>query len=102
VPEQAHGPPPLNRDLTPEERGAQLAQFAREIEHEQFWDTARTLIACVGWSAAGAVGMGCSFASSDARWAPVLFWAALTASYTGISVSLLGAYRRYLERTGET
>lgn len=102
MPEHVHGPPPLDRDLSPEERGAQLARFAREIEQEQFRDTARTLIACIGWSAAGALGMGWSFASSDADWAPVVFWGALTASYTGLSVALLGAYKRYLDRTGET
>jgi hypothetical protein len=101
VPELPEGPPPPDYEMSLEERGAQLAQYSREIEREQFWDTCRTLLACVAWSVSGAVGMGFSFASTDLRWAPVLFWGSLGVGYGGVAVALLSAYRRSLDRTGE-
>ena len=91
----------IARELTPEERGAELKAFCRAIDREQSWDTARTIGACVLWSVSGVLGMARSFASTDQRWAPVVFWSALLMSYTGIALSLIGAWRRQLERTGE-
>jgi hypothetical protein len=101
VPESPQGPLPPDYRLSPEERGAQLERFSREIEREQFWDTCRTLLTCAAWSVAGAVAMGFSVASTDERLAPVVFWGSLATSYAGIAVALLSAYRRSLDRTGE-
>jgi hypothetical protein len=89
------------REPTPQERGAQLAAFCRAIEREQFWDAARTLGACAVWSVSGLLAMAWSFSSTDERLAPVVFWGALVAGYTGIASALLGAWRRHLERAGE-
>lgn len=94
------GPPPLNRDLTPEERGAQLAQFTREVEHEQFWDTAR-MIACISSEHHRRARDGLLLRLKRCAVSSVV-WAALDRGLRRISVSLLRAYRRYLERTGET
>ena len=91
----------IAREPTPEERGAELKAFCRAIDREQFWDTARTLGACVLWSVGGVGGMAWSFSSTDSRWAPVVFWSALLAGYSAIAFSLIGAWRRQLERTGE-
>jgi len=101
VPDLPLAPPPPDYRLCLEERGKQLARFSREIEREMFWDTVRTLGACLAWSAAGAIAMGFSFASSDERWAPVIFWGALSVSYSGIAYALLSAYQRQLQRTGD-
>jgi hypothetical protein len=101
VPESPQGPPPPDYELSLEERGAQLERYSLDVDREQFWDTCRTLLTCVGWSVAGAVGMGFSVASTDERWAPVLFWLGLAAGYAGVSITLLSAYRRSLERTGD-
>lgn len=101
MPESPGGPPPQNYELSLEERGAQLERFSRQVERDQFWDTCRTLLTCGAWSVAGALGMGFSFASTDERWAPVLFWLSLGGGYAGVAISLLSAYRRSLERTGE-
>lgn len=86
---------------TPEERGAQLERFCREIERESRRDTWRTLGLCFLWSVGGVLAMGWSFSSSDSRIAPVVFWGALTLAYAGIAHALLSAFRRELERTGE-
>lgn len=86
---------------TPEERGAELERFCREIERERLRDWMRTLAQCVLWSVGGALAMGWSVASTDERLAPVVFYAALTFSYAGIAHALLRAYRRHLVRTGE-
>jgi hypothetical protein len=91
----------IAQEPTPQERGAQLEAFCRAIEREQFWDTARTLLACAFWSVSGVLAMAWSFSSTDERLAPVVFWGALVVSYSGIAFALIGAWRRQLERTGE-
>ncbi len=100
--ESSQSPPPINYDLSLQERGRQLAAYSREVDRETMRDTCWTLGACIAWSTGGALAMGWSFASTDERWAPVVFWGALTASYTGISYALISAFRRHLERTGES
>ncbi len=89
------------RTPTPEERGTELERRCREIERAHRRDVLRTLGACLGWSALGALGMGASFASTDQRLAPVLFMGSMLAGYAGAAFTLLGAYRRYLEREGD-
>lgn len=101
MPEHPHGPAASDYTMSLAERGAQLERLSREIDREQRWDTARTLLTCGAWSVASAIAMGWSFSSTDAVWAPVIFWGAMTAGNAGIWIALIGAYRRHLERTGE-
>lgn len=100
MPEQPSAAVPLDRQMTPEERGAQLEAFSREVEREIRWDRVRTIGACFGWCAAGVAGMSISVASTSARYAPVIFWGSLALSFSGIIVALHGAMRRDEKRNG--
>jgi fatty acid desaturase len=100
MPEHPAAEVPLSRQLTPEERGAQLEAFSREVEREILWDRIRTIAACFAWCAAGVAGMSVSVASTDGRSAPIIFWGSLAISFSGIMVALHGAMRREERRNG--
>jgi hypothetical protein len=100
TPEGRPGEVIVERRLTPEERGAQLEAFCREIEREARWDAARTILTCFAWSAIGVLGMALSVRSSDARLAPIVFWGALAVCNGGILLALHGFYVRGGQREG--
>ena len=91
---------PQVRLLTPEERGAQAEAFSREADREQFWDTVRTLGECLMWCVVGLALMSWSVATTNAVWAPVLFWGGLALGNGGVLIALVGAYARLGERNG--
>ncbi|HVH38600.1 MAG TPA: hypothetical protein VM764_01120 [Gemmatimonadaceae bacterium] len=101
MPEQPASSLSLSRQVTPEARGAELEAFSRAVEREAFWDAVRTISACFSWCIIGVAGMSWSVASTDGRWAPVVFWGALAVCNTGILFALHGAMRRSVRRNGE-
>lgn len=100
MPEHPTAAVPLDRQMTPEERGALLGAFSREVQREILWDRAWTIGTCFLCSAAGVAGMSIAVATTNGRLAPIVFWGSLAGSILGILVALHAAMRRDERRNG--
>jgi hypothetical protein len=88
---------PINRRLYAEMQEKRAAEH-RDAERDRRWALIRAGLACLMWAALGLVCYAFAFHTTDTSMVPIYQWGAYLITYGGISVTLLRAYRKGVDR----